>query len=107
MKQTNSYFCFFFAILGTFRPPVFFSNFRLFCAAFQTVNISLQLSKLVPSTIPVVDKSINNQCQISSVPLEAIKVDPAIIRGNRTRSSVNYESSPVLVPDRALSQSAG
>ena len=62
----------------------------------------------MPSTIPVVeDKLINTQCQISSVPLEAIEVDPATVMGNRTRSSANYESSPVLVPDRALSQSAG
>ena len=66
----------------------------------------------MPSTIHVVeDKSLKTQYQVSYVPVEAIEVDPAAVKGNCTTSSANYESSPglilpVLAPDRALSQSA-
>ena len=61
----------------------------------ETVNISLQLSILVPSTIPVVEKkSLKTQYCLSYVPVEAREVDPANVKGNRTTSSANYESSP-------------
>ena len=66
-------------------------------------NISLQLSILVPSTIPVVeDKSLKTQYQV-------IEVDPAADKGNSTTSSANYESSPgqILSSLQTVSQSAG
>ena len=68
---------------------------------------------MLPSTIDVVEnKSLKTQYQVSYVPVEAMEVDPATVKGNRTTSSAIYESSPeswpdpVLAPDRALSQSA-
>ena len=49
----------------------------------------------MPSTIPVVgDKSLQTQFQVSYVPVEAMEVDPAAGKGNRTTISANYESSP-------------
>ena len=42
------------------------------------------MSILVPSTIPVVeDKSLKTQYQVSYVPVEAMEVDPATVKGNR------------------------
>ena len=63
----------------------------------------LQLSILVPSTIPVVeDKSLKT-------PYQVIEVDPAADKGNRTTSSANYESrsGQILSSLKTVSRSAG
>ena len=50
---------------------------------------------LVLSTIHVVeDESLKTQYQVSYVLMEALEVDPAAVKGNRTTSSANYESTP-------------
>ena len=39
-------------------------------------------------------KSLKTQYKVSYVLVEAMEVDPATVKGNRTMSSANYESSP-------------
>ena len=52
----------------------------------------------MPSSIRVVeDKTLKTQYQVSFVLVEAMKVYPAAIKGNRTTGSANYESSPCQI----------
>ena len=52
----------------------------------------------MPSSIRVVeDKTLKTQYQVSFVLVEARKVYPAAIKGNRTTGSANYESSPCQI----------
>ena len=63
----------------------------------------------MPSTIDVVEnKSLKTQYQVSYVPVEAMEVDPAAVKGNpRTLLTMSpSRPDPVLNPDHALSQSA-
>ena len=45
----------------------------------------------------VEDKTLKTQYQVSFVLVEAMKVYPAAIKGNRTTGSANYESSPCQI----------
>ena len=45
----------------------------------------------------VEDKTLKTQYQVSFVLVEARKVYPAAIKGNRTTGSANFESSPCQI----------
>ena len=63
----------------------------------------------MPSTIDVVEnKSLKTQYLVIYVPVEAMEVDPAAVKGNpRTLLTMSpSRPDPVLNPDHALSQSA-
>ena len=77
MKQTNTFFWMFFAILGTFRPHEHFCIFFYFPSILRCLPNCKHFTSIVTigaqhSTIPVVeDKSINTKYQVSFVPVEA------------------------------------